>query len=302
MPKVTVVIPVYNRPILLKEAVTSVFEQSQNNVEIIIADDGSTDDTAIIAKELCAISPKDKTCKYLHFAHNGFPGAVRNKAVLQSNSPYLAFLDSDDTWTKDKLETQLNYMESNKYNISHTRETWQRDKKIVSQKGQNHKRDGNIFIDALKKCIIGPSTVMMHRDFLIKTGGFNEKIEIAEDYEYWLRITDNNEVGYIEKPLTIKRAGDWPQLSEKYGKIELYRIMALASLLKVDIPNYQVHSQYINDYTWLGFSKENEKLARKELIYKCRVWSAGCIKRNRLKEAEQFEKIIAILSSSMNGR
>ena len=115
--------------------------------------------------------------------------------------------------------------------ISHTREQWNRQGKIISQAGMDHQREGFLFHDALKKCTIGPSTVMISSDLYGESGGFREDMEIAEDYEYWLRLTAFHNVAFLDKPLTVKRAGHGDQLSEKYGQIEIFRISGLRDLV-----------------------------------------------------------------------
>jgi glycosyltransferase involved in cell wall biosynthesis len=214
------------------------------------------------------------------------PGAVRNRGAEAARGAYLAFLDSDDLWSPEKLEKQIARMfewgedTSRMYTcrVSHTRERWLRraengEFREISQKGQKHRRSGDIFEDALKKCIIGPSTVMMERSFFEELGGFREELEIAEDYEFWLRITALEEVGYLDGPLTVKRAGYGDQLSEKYGHIEYFRLTALKALI---------------DSGW--FADKRRTAACLELARKCRIYAAGCRKRGRGEEALQYER------------
>ena len=307
MSAISVIIPVYNRPELLKEAAQSVFAQSFRDFELVIVDDGSTDETPVTARELADRTEAAGRCRVVTILHTGFPGAARNRGAEAAEGKYLAFLDSDDTWLPEKLGHQLSFMagkgkavqgqadEKAGYRITHTREVWQRGDKIVSQKGQKHQREGDVFTDALKKCIIGPSTTMMERSLFIETGGFHEHIEIAEDYEYWLRITSQYQVGYVHEALTYKRAGGWPQLSEKYGRIEWFRLCALANLLGIEIPGSPLAESgqsYLPGYRWTGFTGKNYSLALEELIFKCSVWAAGCRKRKRFSEAALFDDII----------
>ena len=293
MPDVSVIIPVYNRPELLLQAAESVFVQSFADFELIIVDDGSTDQTPAVAAELAGSVAAAGRCRVISVSHTGFPGAARNRGVEAAEGAYIAFLDSDDTWQPHKLERQLAFMQVNpECRISHTREKWLRGEKIVSQKGQKHRREGDIFSDALKKCIIGPSTTMMERSLLLESGGFHERLEIAEDYEYWLRITSSSPVGYVNEELTVKRAGGWPQLSEKYGKIEWFRLCALAGLLGIGVPGFDIEPRYLGSYSWPGFSPDVCTQAAKELVFKCGVWAAGCRKRKRFSEAAVFGDII----------
>ncbi|WP_028972550.1 glycosyltransferase family 2 protein [Spirochaeta cellobiosiphila] len=270
-PLVSVVIPTYNRSFQLTEAIDSVQNQSFTDWELIIIDDGSEENTEDII-------PKDHRITYKRISHTGLPGKVRNEGVRLTNANWIAFLDSDDIWSPDKLITQMNYLRTHlDCKIVHTRETWQRNNKIISQRKMKHKREGDIFEDSLDKCIIGPSTVLLSRELYLALGGFDESIEIAEDYEFWLRITAKYEVGYIDEPLVIKKAGDWEQLSTKYGQIEIFRIKALQGL---------IDRQY--------FNRTHDKLARKVMAYKCRIYGKGALKRGH---QDTYKKYMSLASS-----
>jgi len=293
MAEISVIIPVYNRPRLLLDAGRSVLAQTFSDFELIIIDDGSTDHTIEAAGRIEAES--GGRCRIITVPHSGMPGAARNRGIEAAGGRYLAFLDSDDYWTPEKLKTQQKLMCESGANLSHTLEIWNREGREISQKGQKHSREGNVFPDALKKCTIGPSTVMIDREFCLATGGFHENLEIAEDYEYWLRITSASPVAYLHEAHTVKRAGKWAQLSEKYGKIEWFRLTALAGLLGVQLPDGAVCPAYLDGYRWRGFSDEYRKAAMEELSFKCGVWAAGCRKRGRFAEASQMEDLITKL-------
>jgi glycosyltransferase involved in cell wall biosynthesis len=265
-PSISVIIPVYNRSRMLKEALESVFIQKYEKIEVIVVDDGSEDNSAETAGNFGA--------DVLSIAHCGFPGKVRNIGVEKAEGDLLAFLDSDDLWKPGKLTAQTGDLASGGELLCHTREIWDREGKTVSQRKQRHRREGDVFTDALKKCIIGPSTVLMDKKLFVQTGGFREDLEIAEDYELWLRITNRHTVSYIDKPFVIKRAGNWPQLSEKYGMIEYFRIQALKDLVDSVI-----------------FTKRNHAEARTELLKKIRIYAAGCDKRGKKDEAEEYRKM-----------
>jgi glycosyltransferase involved in cell wall biosynthesis len=269
----TIIIPTYNRLPFLKSAINSVFCQTYRRFQLIIADDGSTDGTG---DNVQSLNNSDENLRYLRLPHCGMPGKVRNAGARLATGDFLAFLDSDDLWKPEKLARQIAFFEEHPdMMICHTREIWQRGEKIVSQAGQKHRRSGYIFADALKKCIIGPSTVMMRRELFEELGGFREDLEIAEDYELWLRITAKYPVGYIDEPLVIKRGGHADQLSEKYGQIEVFRIKALLVNLETGI-----------------FAGEQRELAVRELVRKCRIYAQGCEKRGKVEEACWYREIV----------
>jgi glycosyltransferase involved in cell wall biosynthesis len=279
---VSVVIPVYNRVTLLPRAVESVLHQRVPDtwaLELVIVDDDSSDGSGEYASALAARDPRVTAVR---IRRSGFPGAVRNRGVEIASGEIVAFLDSDDLWLPGKVERQLplhdlSAPEATRCRLSHTRERWNRDGRIVSQGSQRHRRDGDIFHDALWKCIIGPSTVMVDREFFLKHGGFREDLEVAEDYELWLRLLCHTDVAYVDQECTEKRAGPWEQLSEKYGQIEGFRIAALTELVD-------------GDYFGRHRSGEDRDAARTVLARKLEIFAAGARKRGRHGEAEQLEQ------------
>jgi glycosyltransferase involved in cell wall biosynthesis len=264
---VSVIIPVYNRKGLVREAVASVLAQTWVPARIVVADDGSTDG-------LCA-GDFPPHVEYLKLEHSGFPGMARNRAVGITDTPWIAFLDSDDLWHPEKLSRQKKRLEETGFSLCHTKETWNRNGRIISQAGQNHKSDGDIFLDCLKKCVIGPSTTVMSRELFDAHKGFREDLQVAEDYEFWLRIAATEKVCYCPQELIIKRAGHGEQLSHIHGQIEIFRIRALRDLLD-------------RDY----FQNQERRIeACRELRRKAQIYALGCAKRGRLKEAEEYDQL-----------
>jgi glycosyltransferase involved in cell wall biosynthesis len=291
--EISVIVPVFNRPHLLADALASVLAQTYQDFEIVVVDDGSTDETPEVLARVLREVPKQggaPPARTLRVPHSGKPGAVRNRGAEEARGRLLAFLDSDDRWLPTKLEAQVRLHEGAAgaaplpgtgqagpaARCSHTRELWVRRGREVSQKGQRHRRSGDLFVDSLKKCIIGPSTVMLERSLFEELGGFREDLEIAEDYELWLRATHRVDVAYLDEALTIKQAGDWPQLSERYGQIEVFRIEGLKGL---------IGSGYFAD------NPEHQAAAETEFARKCRIYAAGCRKRGRPQEARKFEAL-----------
>ncbi len=284
-PLVSVIIPTYNRLELLKEAVFSVIAQNYKNIELVVVDDGSTDGT----EGWCLAEMEHFPLKYIRIEHTGFPGRVRNVGVENSSGEYLAFLDSDDLWVGEKVEKQLRLIMTEGCSICHTRERWIRNGREISQSKQRHRRRGDIFEDALAKCIIGPSTVMLKREVFDYVGLFNEKMEIAEDYDLWLRVTALYRVCYVDEPLVIKRGGRPDQLSEKYGQIEIFRIEGLENFL-VWLGGARGY------FRALGWGEERlsqiKALAYRELARKCGIYANGCFKRGRDGEGRTYlEKV-----------
>lgn len=263
--EVAAIIPHFEREELLAQALESVVRQTEPPAEIIVVDDGSRRPPEAVCRRFGA--------RLLVTDHTGKPGAARNRGAEAAESRWLAFLDSDDLWLPEKLRSQRLLLESRPgMTLCHTKEIWQRGTQIVSQKKQKHRREGDVFADALKKCIIGPSTVFLEKTVFDRLGGFDETLEIAEDYEFWLRWTARFPVVYSSEPSVIKRAGGWPQLSEKYGQIEIFRIEALLRILDRNILDDPHRAQ-----------------ALREAERKIGIYCHGCRKRGREDEALRME-------------
>ena len=269
-PLVSVVIPTYNRAALLCEAIASVLAQSYAARELIVVDDGSTDATAARLRSF-------RDLRIVRRDHTGMPGGARNAGARVARGEYLAFLDSDDLWLPHKLAVQVAAATAAGDAIIHTRERWLRDGRVVSQRGQRHRRSGDLFADSLRKCIIGPSTVLLRREVFEAAGGFREDLEIGEDYELWLRLTARHPVGYVERESVIKRAGHGDQLSERYGHIELFRLRALRDLLERADRRH--------------FTPPQRAAAATELARKARIYAVGCRKRGRTAEAARYDAL-----------
>lgn len=281
-PLVSVIIPTFNRAASLSRAVDSVLAQSFRDFELIVVDDGSLDDTIRL------LSPLAGELKLLRLEHRGMPGRARNAGAAAARGSYLAFLDSDDLWLPEKLTRQMPLVLAGA-RVCHTRELWLRGGREVSQKGQRHRRQGDLFGDALVKCVIGPSTAVVEKSLFDSAGGFREDLAVAEDYELWLRLCFAWPVAYLDEALTVKRArmeeaGEEPNLSEKYGHIEFFRIQALKDLV--------ARGAFVSQ-------PEKEALARVELARKLRIYAAGCRKRGRRDEALACEEEASRYSLSL---
>ncbi len=218
---VAVVIPTYNRQSLLKRAIDSVLNQTLSPCEIIVVDDGSSDNTLNVLNEY-----RD-SIKIITQKNRGV-SAARNRGVYAACSKWVLFLDSDDVWHKDKLKIQTNFHKKNPHILfSHTNEVWIRDEKIISQKKKHKKPTGECFYENLDFCKISPSTVMIKKELFEKCGGFDEELKVCEDYDLWLRVLKRVSVGLIDDALTYKYAGGWEQLSFGSDYHDLYQIKAL---------------------------------------------------------------------------
>ena len=275
---VSVVIPTYNRIQLLLVAISSVVIQSYPAKEIVIIDDCSTDGTGAIIGKMVHTLRNTKIILVSLTAHSGKPGYLRNYGISKSNGEYIAFLDDDDQWMEDKLATQIAFHGQHADCImSYTEEYWMRRGTLLSHAIQHHQDASVLFAAALKKCTIGPSTVMIKKEYIdIRTNinhGFNPYLEIAEDYHLWIKILDRHPVCHINRALTVKCAHGQEQLSHKYTYIEKFRIRALELLLE----QHQL-------------TPAHHILAIHVFAEKCAIWAQGAARRGRLAEAREYTR------------
>ncbi len=273
--KISVIIPTFNRATLILEALESVLKQTVAVEEIIIVDDGSDDDTATVLQ-------KYKDSIRIVRQENKGVSAARNRGIAEAKHDWLAFLDSDDLWKANKLERQKEtLLEQPDYKICYTDEEWRKDGKWKNQKLIHQKFSGWIYPQCLPRCIISPSSVLLHRSVFKTVGLFDEALPACEDYDLWLRVTGRFPVFYLPEKLIVKRAGNWAQLSQNHS-LDRYRIIALQKMLDSGILQY-----------------DDEQKTRDMLAEKCRVYSLGCRKHNRQEEAEWAETVLLKFSKSV---
>ena len=228
--KISVVIPTYNRYKVLKRALTSVFAQTYTNYEVIVIDDGSTDNSFDIQKDF-------PTLRYFYQENSGVSSA-RNLGIKKANFEWIAFLDSDDEWHKDKLQKQVLFHQDNReIFMSYTDERWIRNSKEVKIPKKFAKFGGDIFKNCLSHCIIAPSSTIIHKSLLEKIGTFDESLEVCEDYDLWLRVALHHKIGLIDEKLITKYGGDEDQLSMKYWGMDRFRTLSLEKLLTKEMKN-----------------------------------------------------------------
>jgi glycosyltransferase involved in cell wall biosynthesis len=260
--KTTAIIPTFNRAYLVKDAINSVQNQTYKVDEIIIVDDGSTDNTQEILKEFKNIHVI-KT-KNLGVSH------ARNIGIKNAGNDWLVFLDSDDTWMEDKIQKQVNFHKKNRDILfSHTGEKWIRDGKKIKYPNSLKKPSGECFLENISTCKISASSILTHKSIFEKIGYFDENLSVCEDYDIWLRISYRYKIGLLKDELIIKYAGH-PQLSSTIFAIDRYHIYSLEKFL---------NSIYKDE-------------VKKEIIKKCNILIKGAKKHNNQEILEKYLKVI----------
>jgi len=263
-PLISVIIPTHNRAWSLAAAIDSVLAQDRCSFELIVVDDGSTDETAALlqtyARRLTVVRQVNRGVS-----------AARNTGIRCASGPLIAFLDSDDRWLPGKLQVQAAFFEERPDAlICQTQEIWIRNGVRVNPGKRHGKRSGMIFEPSLVLCLVSPSAVMMRRELFDRVGLFDESLPACEDYDLWLRTSCRFPVFLIDRPLVVRFGGHPDQLSRKPG-LDRFRIASIVKCLENEPLTPAQHDAAINILT-----------------DKCRVYGEGCLKRDRREEASYY--------------
>ena len=269
MPQVTVILPTWNREKWLKTSIDSVLSQTFQDFELIVVDDASTDSTGRILE---SYSGKIRS---ILFPENLGVSAARNTAIVQSDSKWIAFLDSDDYWHAEKLEKQIKQtILRPDHQIHFTDEIWIRNGIRVNPKNKHRKREGRIFKPSLALCLMAPSTVMLHRELLERHGMFDDSLPVCEDYDLWLRLTAYHPVALLNEKLMTRHGGHSDQLSRKLWGIDRFRVQSLQKILSQE-----------------DLRSGDRSAAIRMLRKKCEILIKGFRNRGNMKEIHVYQNI-----------
>jgi len=203
-PAVSIIVPTFNRLRFLRKTLASVFEQTFEDWELLIADDGSEGETRAFLQSI----DDPPRIRVLWLPHSGKPAAARNAALREAKGEYVAFLDSDDLWTPNKLQIQIaslrrgggdrwGYTRFVLVDESGNPTDWQR--------SRSWPVPGGWIFDTLVKSetVIAVPSVVVSRELLERVGGFDEDLVMCEDYDLWLRLAAQSEVDAIDEPCTL---------------------------------------------------------------------------------------------------
>ena len=276
---ISVIIPTYNRASFLKKAIESVLAQEyfqppyRFSYELIVVDDGSTDQTQDV------VASCGKSVRYYFQEHKGV-SAARNLGLELASGDFIAFLDSDDLWKKEKIGIQMGFMKAfPQAKICYTEEIWIRRGLFVNPKKRHRKYSGWIFNKVLPLCLISLSSALFRRDVFEEIGKFDENLPACEDYDFGIRLSQKYPVYFIPRPLIIKRGGHPDQLSRKYWGMDRFRIYALEKALQLD-PH-----------------PDQERLVKQEIVKKCQILVKGFKKRDKMSEAIKYMSFIQKIES-----
>jgi len=200
VPKISVVIPTYNRARLLPRAIESA-RNAGSDLEVIVVDDCSTDDT----REVCA---GFKGIRYVRMQTNGGLANARNAGIAESSCEFIAFLDDDDLRLPGSLDKQLHALTSDDGIAFCYGQALIGDARRQLPTGEIYPLrcpHGDIFWDLLEDNFIPMPSVLARKLSLVNAGGFNTSLKLIEDWDMWLRLSENHLVAAVEEPVAIHR-------------------------------------------------------------------------------------------------
>jgi len=211
-PLVSVVMPAYNSARYIAEAIDSALQQDYPALEIIVVDDGSTDDTVNI------VARYGDKIRLLSQKNQG-SAAARNLGIRQARGKYIAFLDADDAWWRHKIRHQVEALAAGGYKMAYSRFIWwhpnEQGQHTQPQTEFDQPANRNLssaaivtgwpYAELLLDCIVWTSTVIVEKSELEKAGLFDESLRKGQDYDLWLKLARQIEMVGLEKPTALYR-------------------------------------------------------------------------------------------------
>ncbi|OIQ00692.1 MAG: hypothetical protein AUK35_02270 [Zetaproteobacteria bacterium CG2_30_46_52] len=286
---VTIIIPTYNYGSFVTRALDSALNQTYPNIEIVVVDDGSTDDT------LARLSAYGNKIHVITQDNQG-ASAARNRGIEEASGDYIAFLDADDCYLPENIAKKVDclHQKQGRFLWCYSNCVWVDNWGHPSQRGDeiksmllHQKAQGDVFLQALSGALLGSNLFLFHRDVLAFVGGFDTKLKVLEDYDLYVRAAAKFPLAYVDEVLVEihahegslshggkrqgylsrwrlnhKHARSYPQAIGKIGNIwrknqaDVYRNLAAFSLEK-------------------GNAKRAKTLLLTSLEYQC--WQPGAI-------------------------
>jgi len=284
-PKVTVIIPTYNYGRFITQTIESVFRQSFQPLEVIVVDDGSTDDT----RE--RLRPYSRQIRYLYQEHLGV-SAARNTGIRASKGDFIAFLDSDDIWAPRKLEFQLGFCEqfpetglvgTESFSID-VRGRRRKNSGIVRREGDNFSKLNSL--DLLEFGGFPTSSVLMKRACFDVVGLFDETLRAVEDMHCWVRIASKFPVFKLTEALTGQRIHG-ASVSRK-SQIMLESNKSVLRKLFSEIPELKAHPNWLRiararmyvSVAWMHYADRDRRGAMRNLLTSIWYWPLSLRDKN----------------------
>lgn len=265
---VSVVITCFNYGKYLKSSIDSVLEQTVPVEEIIVVDDGSTDNTQSILSDY-------RTNEKIRFVYqkNRGQAKAKNTGLQLARGEFVAFLDADDIWAPRKIEKQIKLFKNPKVGVVYTRQKFINQKGEIISKGPRRLRvyRGNVRRQVLKDNFVPFSSAMVRKQILDESGYFNEKLAMSIDWELWLRLSLLAEFDYVDEDLLLYRVGHPGQMSKDLATREKCADMVFEDFLRAfgaSVPRREVKDAKVYTYNNRGYYYRLTDIARAMNYYR----------------------------------
>lgn len=298
MPTISVIIPVYNSEQTIRETIESVLKQTFSDFELLVINDGSQDSSLEIISSI-----QDSRLNVFSYP-NGGVSASRNRGIVRASGEFIAFLDSDDLWTSDKLESQLQALQANpNAGVAYSWTDYiDRSGKFVCP-GNHVTANGDVYEQLLLQNFLeNGSTPLIRREALIEVGNFDESLFGPEDWDMYLRLAANYQFVAVPKVQVLYRisansisSNVFRQASECLKVIERAFNQAPASLQplkKVSISNLY---QYLVFKTIEGYPNREQGVAAAKCLWLAVAYDPSLLKKRSRLISIVFIKILAII-------
>jgi glycosyltransferase involved in cell wall biosynthesis len=297
MAQISVVIPAYNAESTIIETIQSVQQQTFQDFEIIVIDDGSQDKTVELVQTI-------QNERLQIFAYeNGGVSVARNRGISHANSEFIAFLDADDLWTIDKLELQLTALKENPkagvaYSWTSFMDVDEQGKPLSFLPSSKYSFAGNVYQNLLVSDFIhSGSNILIRRAAIESAGEFDPTLKSCEDWDYWLRLATRCHFVVVPKHQILYRRTP-ESLSSKVEVMKETSLIAIKKAYQAAPPEFQ----YLKSYTMTSFHLYCASLYlqdRTEIagVSKARqhLWSAICLRPKILLDRTTQKLLIKFL-------
>lgn len=288
-PRVSVIIPVYNRAFLIRRALQSVLNQTYRDFEIIVVNDGSTDNLEDTVKSF-----KDDRIRYFQHNKNRGAPAARNTGIRAAKGEYIAFQDSDDEWLPEKLEKQIIAFENAKPAVGVVYSGFwliKNDKRTYMPTKETLQKEGNIHNELLKGNFVSGVSAIVRRNCFEKTGMFDENVPRLQDWELFIRLSKHYEFKYINQPLVLAYSTS-ESISGKNDNIPKAQEIILAKHFE----DFRTHRRLLAEY-YFGLFLYYFPRQHKKGNYYLRV----AVKLNPLKTISLFRRLPFVVTALIEG-
>lgn len=201
MPLISVIVPVFNGEITIRDTIESVLNQTFSDFELITIDDGSQDSSLDIISQI-----PDSRIKVFSYSNAGL-AASRNRGLAQASGEYISFIDADDLWTQDKLEAQLNALLANpQAGVAYSWTDYIDESSQFLRRGSHISVNGDVLealllVNLLENC----SNPLIRREAINSVGNFDESLPAAQDWDMWLRLAARYHFIVVRSPQIVYR-------------------------------------------------------------------------------------------------